>query len=538
VGSQTIRNPVLRGFNPDPSICRVGDDYYMATSTFEWFPGVQVHHSRDLVHWHLLTRPLDRVSQLNLRGVPASCGVWAPCLSWDRGLFYLVYTIVYDVPARHWQHVNFVVTAPQITGPWSEPVQLNASGFDPSLFHDDDGRKYLVNMYYDGRGTGTCFAGIVLQEIDPVALRLTGLAKKIWGGTALRVTEGPHLYKKDGWYYLVCAEGGTHFGHAVSVARSADLWGPYETHPENPLLTSRDCPEYPFQKAGHASVVQTQQGEWYMAHLIGRPLRNPEFGDGNPQHRERMCILGRETAIQKLVWPQGEWPQMAHGSRLPAQEVAAPELSAQPWPEPTELESFDAPTLRLPFQTLREPFDANWGSLSARPGWLRLRGRNHLSSAFEQSLVARRVEHFTAEVATCIDFSPQTFKQQAGLAAYYDASSWYSLRISRDDAGRRVLELETSDVWKIQSFPEATVVLPPAGSVVLAFCLDGPWMQFCWGPCETRLQPIGPKLNSTYLSDDAAGNMRFTGLFAALSCSDCESRSCFADFDWFRYCVG
>jgi len=185
----TIRNPILRGFNPDPSIVRVGDDYYIATSTFEWFPGVQIHHSRDLVHWHLLTRPLNRASQLNMLGDPDSCGIWAPCLSYADGLFWLIYTDVKRFGrasvagasgASMRDFHNYLVTSPRIDGDWSDPVYLNSSGFDPSLFHDDDGRKYLVNMLWDHRPGNNRFAGIVLQEYSVKERKLIGERKNIF----------------------------------------------------------------------------------------------------------------------------------------------------------------------------------------------------------------------------------------------------------------------------------------------------------------------------------------------------------------------
>ena len=247
-----IRNPILRGFNPDPSIARVGDDYYIATSTFEWYPGVQIHHSRDLVHWRLITRPLIRASQLDMRGEPDSCGVWAPCLTYADNLFHLVYT---DVKRYGRSTVagasgaslrdfhNFMVTSASIEGPWSDPVYLNSSGFDPSLFHDDDGRKYVVNMLWDHRPGQNRFAGIVLQEYSPRERRLVGARQNIFTGTPLGFTEGPHLYKRGGWYYLLTAEGGTGWGHAVTMARSRALFGPYELHPDIHILSARHRPD-------------------------------------------------------------------------------------------------------------------------------------------------------------------------------------------------------------------------------------------------------------------------------------------------------
>src|SRR5258705_3126622 len=207
-----IQNPILKGFNPDPSIVRVGDDYYIATSTFEWFPGVQIHHSKDLKNWRLLTRPLNRASQLNMLGDPDSCGIWAPCLSHDGDQFYLIYTDVKRygrtsvggaAGASLRDFHNYMVTCTTIDGEWSEPVYLNSSGFDPSLFHDDDGRKWLVNMLCDHRPGQNRFAGILGQEYSGKERSLTGNRELIFEGTALGLTEAPHLYKRNGYYYLL-----------------------------------------------------------------------------------------------------------------------------------------------------------------------------------------------------------------------------------------------------------------------------------------------------------------------------------------------
>src|SRR6478609_6043420 len=301
-----IQNPILKGFNPDPSLLRVGDDYYIATSTFEWFPGVQIHHSRDLVHWKLITRPLTRPSQLNMLGDPDSCGIWAPCLSYADGLFYLIYTDVKRYGqtsgagaaggASMRDFHNYLVTSDAIDGEWSDPVYLNSSGFDPSLFHDDDGRKYLVNQLWDHRPGKNRFAGIVLQEYSAAQRGLVGERVNIFSGTPLGLTEAPHLYKRNGYYYLITAEGGTAWNHAVTMARAKNLLGPYELHPDTYILSSRDRPDAPLQRAGHADLVDTQDGQTYIAYLCGRPLPN-----------RGTCTLGRETAIQPMVWGADDW---------------------------------------------------------------------------------------------------------------------------------------------------------------------------------------------------------------------------------------
>ena len=520
-----IQNPVLRGFNPDPSIMRVGDDYYMAVSTFEWAPGVQIHHSKDLVNWRLVTQPLDRLEQLDMLGNPDSGGIWAPCLSYHDGLFHLIYTDVKTWGADHqFKDVhNYLVTAPDITGPWSDPIYMNSSGFDPSLFHDEDGRKWFVNMLLDYRKDHNPFAGIVLQEYDPVAKKLVGEITNIFKGTSLGLTEAPHLYKKDGWYYLVTAEGGTSYDHAVTVARSKTLTGPYEVHPDNPVLTSKGNPELVIQKAGHASFVETQTGEWYLAHLCGRPL--------TPLGR---CNLGRETALQKLVWKDG-WPYLAQGGRYPDEKVPAPELPAHPFPPEPEQDDFDAPELSKVWQTLRRPYDDSWLSLSERPGFLRLYGRESLISRHQQSLVGRRLQAQYAEAETCVEFAPDSFQQLAGLAAYYQTDNWVYARISHDDELGKSLNIMMYDNRRYDEALDTDIALGDAKRVYLKVIFEGATFRFEYATKEGDWQKINATFDAGKLSDDYCQGLSFTGTFIALCAQDMSGRRKHADFDYFRY---
>jgi xylan 1,4-beta-xylosidase len=346
-----IRNPILPGFNPDPSIVRVGEDYYIATSTFEWYPGVQLHHSTDLANWDLVCRPLTHKSQLDMRGNPDSCGVWAPCLSYADGLFWLVYTDVKRYDGSFKDAHNYIVTAPSITGPWSDPVYVNSSGFDPSLFHDDDGRKWFIQMQWNHRpevyntiGANSHFDGILCQEYDALARSLVGPVHNIFGGTELGLVEGAHLFKKNGYYYITAAEGGTAYEHAISFGRSKKLLGPYELHPDKYLLTSKDAPDAALQRAGHGQYVETPKGEVYCVHLTGRPLA--------PLKR---CTLGRETAIQKCVWGEDGWLRLAHGGIVPALQVEAPEGVVQIEKAKRVETDFDGGALPKDFQWLRTP---------------------------------------------------------------------------------------------------------------------------------------------------------------------------------------
>ncbi len=518
-----IRNPILPGFNPDPSIVRVGDDYYIATSTFEWFPGVQIHHSRNLVNWELLTRPLDRASQLNMLGNPDSGGIWAPCLSFHDGLFWLVYTDVKQwTGTRHKITHNYLVTARSILGPWSEPAYLDSSGFDASLFHDDDGRKWYLGMIWDHRVERNQFAGILLQEFDPKNRTLIGPRKNIFRGTELKLTEGPHLYKRDGWDYLLVAEGGTWYSHAATMARSRNIDGPYEVDPGNPFLTSAHAPDAPLQKAGHASLVETPGGEWYVAHLCGRPLK------------EKRCVLGRETAIQKLVWNADGWPRLAHGGSVPAVEVEDPGLPARAAQPRSHREAFDAPQLSIHFQALRRPIERSWANLSARPGWLRLHGEEPTTSTFRQSLLARRVQAFAIEASTCLDFQPVDYKHMAGLIAYYDTRNHYYLRVSRDEELGRHLGIIKCDAGNNGEMLETETRLPDDDLVYLKVTIQREVLQFSYSLDNAAWRKLGPELDSTILSDDYF-TLGFTGAFVGICAQDLTGHGQHADFDWFEY---
>src|SRR5215211_5198267 len=530
-----IRNPILPGFNPDPSIVRVGEDYYVATSTFEWFPGVQIHHSRDLVHWRLLTRPLTRASQLDMLGDPDSCGVWAPCLTYDGGLFYLIYTDVKRygrttqggaAGASLRDLHNYLVTCPRIDGEWSDPAHLNSSGFDPSLFHDDDGRKYLLNMLWDHRPGRNRFAGIVMQEYSVEECSLVGPRRVIFEGTPLGLTEGPHLYKRGGYYYLLTAEGGTGWGHAVTFARARELWGPYELHPDKYILTSRHRPDIELQRAGHGDLVRTQDGETYLVHLCGRPLRN----------RGR-CTLGRETAIQKIVWSDDGWPRLADGGAVPRLQVNAPPLPAHRAPPCSNREEFDSPELPIDFQWLRSPWPAELFSLSERPGYLRLYGRETIGSAFRQALVARRQQSHCFSASTLMEFAPEHYQQAAGLVCYYGASKFHYLFVSHDEEIGRYLRVMSA----LPEGPQADAFTPPIQlaerPVHLRVEVDYERLRFGFSLDGSEWQWLPEVLDASILSDEAAapGTPNFTGAFVGLCCQDTAGTARPADFDYFEY---
>ena len=552
-----IQNPILPGFFPDPSICRVGDDYYLANSTFEWFPGVPLHHSRDLVNWRLIGHALTRSSQLDLRGIADSAGVWAPSLSHADGQFWLIYTNLRNTGmGRPFKDIGiYLTTATDIHGPWSDPVVLNSIGFDPSLFHDDDGRKWLVNMIWDFRKGRYRFAGIVVQEYDHKLGRLVGPMTKILEKNKI-LTEGPNIYKHDGWYYLMLAEGGTGWTHGISMARAKKITGPYELDPQASVLTSRDDASLTLQKAGHGEIVQTQSGEWYLAHLASRPLiTGAPFNAGSPDksdvaiaHAGHRCILGRETCLQKVEWRDG-WLRLTTGGTKPQMEIPAPigtpvsdpacssnssQRAGSETGVPTR-DDFNSEKLDARWSSLRVPMEESWCSLTARPGWLRLRGRDSQHSLFDQSLVARRLQHFHVTVETCLEFAPELYTHSAGLICYYDTRTHFYLRISHDEQLGKILGITLTDDTVYDELADSQIAINDWQKVFLRAEIDHARLQFSASPDGKSWREIGPVLDASKLSDDYGGALHFTGAMVGLCCQDLKDHALCADFDYFDY---
>jgi xylan 1,4-beta-xylosidase len=519
----SIKNPILPGFNPDPSIIRVGDNYYIATSTFEWFPGVRIHHSKDLVHWRLLSHALTRTSQIDMTGDPSSGGIFAPCLSYHDGTYYLVYTDVKTRLRPYMDCHNYLVTTTDISGEWSEPVYLNSSGFDPSLFHDDEGRKWLSGMMRDYRKGKPGMGGIILQEYLEDEKTLTGEVYHIFTTSGLGNTEGPHIYKRNGWYYLIVAEGGTGYKHAVTMARSKNITGPYEVHPENPVLTSADKPGAELQRAGHADIIETRNGEWYMVHLCGRPLPGTD-----------RCVLGRETAIQKVVWKDDGWLYMEHENNGPLVTVPGPGLPAHPWKSPPERDDFDDDTLRIQYQTLRLPLHKDAYSLTERPGFFRLKGRSSLCSLHDQSLIARRQEAFRYTAATCLEFEPETFQHMAGLICIYNTENFYYARISCNENREKTIGIEAVNQGNRDYYLEDEIPIDGWVRCYLRVDVDYRDLQFSYSRDNENWKKTGPVFDAGKLSDQYAG-VGFTGAMVGICCQDLERRRKYADFDFFEY---
>ncbi|MCH1625456.1 glycoside hydrolase family 43 protein [Ferdinandcohnia quinoae] len=519
MGTQTIiKNPILPGFNPDPSIIRVDDDYYIATSTFEWYPGVPVYHSKDLVHWRHLTSILTNHS--NFEGNPDSCSVWAPAISYHDGIFYLVYTDVkrskYPFKDAH----NYLITATNIMGPWSEPTFLNSGNFDPSLYHDENGKKWLLNVYWDYRIDGrNKSAGIMMQEYSPEERKLIGPIHKVFDGTELRKTEAPHIYKHNGYYYLFTAEGGTGKTHAVTVARAKEITGPYEVDPQNPMLTSAHNEQLYLQKAGHASLVQTQTNEWYIAHLCSRPIHG------------KHSILGRETALQRVNWTEDGWLRLSCGGNEPEVEVKAPNLPLHSFPDDkNEMDDFNSDTLHKVWNSLRFAVDPSWCSLTERKGFLRIRGGESIHSLFKQHLIARRQTDFSCEIETSLEFAPESFLQMAGLVLYYNTDNYLYFYLSFDEEKGKCLDVMKCVRGEFEYIGKRLPIEGTGCRLKALIQLDE--VTFSYANDDGDWLTIEDTYSIAHHSDEGNG---FTGNFVGVCVQDMQGTKKHADFDYFYY---
>ncbi len=505
-GQATYQNPVLPGFYPDPSICRVGDDFYLVDSSFAYYPGVPIFHSKNLANWDQIGYVLSRPEQLPLAGGP---GIFAPTLRYHAGTFYLITT---NLGGKG----NFYVTATNPAGPWSDPVWVAMPGIDPSLFFDDDGRVYVTSA----NNWGPTKDGILLSEIDLQTGKLLTAPIGIWQGTGGRYPEGPHLYKKDGFYYLLIAEGGTEYGHGVTIARSKTLAGPYLANPANPLLThaSFQQEDSPIQGTGHADVVQTASGAWFMVALGFRPIDNHQF-------------LGRETFLAPMTWAADAWPVVNGGHGLALTMPAGP-LPGGPvtTPDYRQQDDFSGPALGLNWNYLRNPVAANY-SLTARPGYLRLRGAANTLGEFPGATFAgRRQQQFDFTATTTLDFTPTpTGQEEAGLTVFHDPLHYYQLAVRQGGRGRElVLAYRLGHIRAVAQ----RVALPP-GPVRLRVTGTPEFYEFAYAQGPRPFARLG-QVETRYLSTETAGG--FTGVYLGLfATGNGQPAQAAADFDDFSY---
>ncbi len=484
-------NPVLPGFRPDPSIVKVGQDFYLVTSTFAWFPGIPVYHSRDLVNWRQIGNAIDRPEMLDFSGLALDRGVFAPTIEYHDGTYYILNTCV---GCRD----NFMLTAKDPAGPWSGPHWLEFGGIDPSIYFED-GRAWIVNNdappgppEYDGH------RALWMQEIDLATFKMKGprhllVDKGVDPSTKPIWAEGPHIYKVDGWYYLSAAEGGTADQHAQTIYRSRNLTGPYTPGPVNPILTQRDLPEdrpNPVQATGHADFVKLDDGSWWVVFLATRPFRGQE------------TLLGRETFLLPVTWKDG-WPLILPARTPLPTSVARPKLPASPSDEPASwVEEFDAPKLTQDWLMLRTPKGAPWWRIGG--GSLTLDARPVAAGALAQpSYIGKRMRHAKANWTTRVAFDPKSAADRAGLLAVADENHLMFAGLEGDKlvVRRRISKDEPENGVVIASVPRGG-----ANEVELKLSFDAGTAQAEWRPVgDTAWRSIARDIDASRLATIHAG---------------------------------
>lgn len=518
---KTFQNPILSGFYPDPSICRVGDDYYMVTSSFVYFPGLPIFHSRDLVHWEQIGHGISRAEQLDYKNCETSLGLWAPTIRYHEGTFYIINTFVSE--GRHARRDNYIITAEDPAGPWSNARFIEgADGIDPSLFFDAEGRMWYVGNFiyseprYDGHH------GIYLCELDQETFQFKGERTVIWDGykTRSKWIEAPHLYFIDGYYYLMVAEGGTFTNHSVMMARCRTIDGDYEICPRNPVVSHRHLSlEHEISVTGHADLVETQNGEWWMVLLGVRPYRNAHFN------------LGRETFLIPVLWESDGWLRVDNDNGLVNARERVPDLPPFHTAPAFSGDNFDDITLGFQWNTIH-PCPEHYFSLTQRPGYLRLFLQPEvLHEICTPAFLGRRQQHKDFRMKTLMDFTPGSETEEAGLALVQDDRFHYTFTVSLRQ-GQYLLRVVS--VRMRQRTVLAETVLDSAGRICLTVAADESGYHFYYGKREREQNLLLAGADPVLLS--SVTNEGFTGTYLGMyGTSNHRPGANHADFDWVVY---
>lgn len=532
MAAQSFTNPILSGFYPDPSICKAGDDYYLINSTFAFYPGLPVFHSKDLLNWQLVSYVLNRPEQLPLEGTHVSGGLFAPAITYHKGMFYVVCTNVNGVG-------NFVVTTTDPKGPWSNPVKLpEVNGIDPSIFFDEDDKAYIVfnsippeNISkHDGHRT------IRIYGFDAANMKITGEEKIIVnGGTDMAKKpvwiEGPHLIKKDGWYYLICAEGGTGYNHSEVVFRSKDVYGPYVSYEKNPILTQRHLDKSrvnPITTTGHADFVQDNKGNWWAVFLGCRPYEGDYYN------------TGRETFMAPVKWENG-WPQVElGGEEVKYQYPIQATLNKNREAFNGNLyfkDEFDAASLNLRYAFLRVPKD-NWYSVTEKPGALSIRLKPEtISGRSNPSFIGFRQSHLGGFVAVSMDFTAAAENEQAGLLLFQNENHYYWLcKTIRNNKPVLLLLKGPGNKNRDKNAEEIAMQELPAqakGSLLLKIEAKGSQYAFWYALKKNKWKLLKDGVDGKFVSTKDAGG--FVGcMYAMYASSNGKASENKALFNWFE----
>jgi alpha-N-arabinofuranosidase len=491
----TYQNPVIPGFHSDPSVCRVGDDYYLITSTFEYFPGVPVFHSKDLINWEQIGYCIHRKEQL-----PNGINIFAATIRYHEGLFYMITT---NLAGRSG---NFYVTASNPAGPWSDPIWINIPGIDPDLFFDDDGKTYVISSPFD------------LYEINILTGELLTEGHKVWFGTGGRYAEGPHIYKKDGFYYLMAAEGGTEEAHSETIARSSNIWGPYTEYPANPILAHANAAGQgnPIQGVGHADIIQAHDNSWWIVFHGYRTV-------SDKAHH----ILGRETCLAPVSWPKNGWP-VVNGNGVATVDMTCPTLPLKPFPQKPALQNFDKKELGLEWNFIQFP-DVNNFSLEKRDGYLSLTGSSEkIGTRNSSTFVGRRLTDLYFTATTQIEFDPKNENEEAGIILLNNGSH-FDLMIEKSNGKRfLIVKLQFGTI----TYKSEKITLKP-GPVNLRITGKKSTFTFSYAQGDSAFIDI-ETVDSKFLATETVGF--FTGVYIGLYATGNGKKSMVsADYNWFEY---
>ena len=534
-------NPILSGFYPDPSICRVGSDYYLVNSTFSYFPGIPIFHSKDLVNWELIGHVMDRAEQMDLDGFGVSRGIFAPAIRYNDGVFYVTCTLV-DGGG------NFIVTAKSPKGPWSNPVWLpQINGIDPSPFFDDTGKAYILynSIAPDNKPLYSGHRTLRMYEFDPAALKVVGPEMiLINGGTDISKEpvwiEGPHIFKEDGYYYLIAAEGGTDDQHSEVVFRSTRVDGGYTHYEKNPILTQRHLDpnrKNPITSTGHADFVQTEAGDWWTVFLGCRPYKEDYYN------------TGRETFLAPVKWING-WPVITSGEEEVRYSYPYPLASSPPASMQEEnnkkysgnflyRDDFTSTKLDLNWMFLRTPKE-QWYDLQTRKGFLSLKLRPESCDGKKNpSFLGHRQQHLKSAASTELHFNPGSENEKAGLLIFQNENHFYFLCKSKE-RNEPVIQLfqSTSGGTADQALEliasEKITAQQADKSLYLKIESNRDTCSFFYSFSPGQWSSLKDNLDGTFLSTKTAGG--FVGsIYAMYATSLGRGSGSAVSFDWFEY---
>ncbi|WP_117168799.1 glycoside hydrolase family 43 protein [Paraliobacillus sediminis] len=503
-------NPIIKGFHPDPSICKAGDSYFLVTSSFEYLPGVPLFHSKDLVNWNQIGHCLTRQSQIDLRNCHCSGGIYAPTIRYHDKTFYMITTCMTE---SSFKKGNFIVSASDPRGDWSEPVWVKRIGIDPSLYWED-GRTFMQLAITDESGPA-----IEQFEINIETGDIIGESQIISRGTGGRDLEAPHMYKINGYYYLMVAEGGTRDGHMVKIMRSDTLWGPFESCPHNPILSNRDYASEQLQSVGHGDLIEDNDGNWWIVALATRPV-------------ELRHVLGRETILMPIIWSKDGWPIVKDNRALIEvdSDLYTPNIEKE---QKTKLilDDFNEDSLAPCYNTMREFITDNY-SLSDRKGYLSLRGKEWSLNDLEAStFIGRRQEEYHFNIETKLSFAPTAPNEEAGLVVYMDNKHHMDLVVTIRK-GEKVVLLR-KNVADIQVETEGLIVSQETSDIYLSIIGDTKKYYFsCWTSKE-ELHSVGSTMVKHLASE--CTNSAFTGVYIGMYASgNGKNTQTAAHFDYFK----